>query len=186
MITRNYCATGQRWRRMGGLPKQWVNKKIETCSMYFLFHMLTPGSIACCSVIYCFTDDEDDGAWNCCHPQGLLVPSSNVNQPKANSTQEGVKNIVAQTGETQKRKPKNGQIYWWANSCPSITCHTESRKVCVSTQVQSELVDCPYCNCTGFSYHLFLGLQVELALLWWTHENIYTKTHLHLVCQSSS
>ncbi|CAK9273781.1 unnamed protein product [Sphagnum jensenii] len=42
---------------------------------------------------------------------GLLVPSSNVNQPKANSTQEGVKSIVAQTGETRKRKPKNGQIY---------------------------------------------------------------------------
>ncbi len=106
MITKNYCATRQRWRRMGGLPKQWVNKKIGTCSMYFLIHMLTPGSIACCSVIYCFTDDEDDGAWNCCHPQGLLVPSSNVNQPKANSTHEGVKSIVAQTGKTRKRKPK--------------------------------------------------------------------------------
>ncbi|CAM6049123.1 unnamed protein product [Sphagnum compactum] len=37
---------------------------------------------------------------------GLLVPSSNVNQPKANSTQEGVKSIVAPTGKTRKRKPK--------------------------------------------------------------------------------
>jgi cell division protein FtsL len=37
---------------------------------------------------------------------GLLVPSSNVNQPKANSTHEGVKSIVAQTGKTRKRKPK--------------------------------------------------------------------------------
>ncbi len=35
-----------------------------------------------------------------------LVPSSNVNQPKANSTQEGVKSIVAQTEKTRKRKPK--------------------------------------------------------------------------------
>jgi hypothetical protein len=102
--------------------------------MYFLIHMLTPDSIACCSVIYCFTDDEDDSGWNCCHPQGLLVPSSNVNQPKANSTQEGVKSIVAQTGKTLKRKPMNGQIYWGADSCPSITFHTKSRKACVSTQ----------------------------------------------------
>ncbi len=56
----------------------------------------------------------------------------------------------------------------------------------MSTQGQSELVGCPDCNCTRSSYHLFLGWQVELALLSWTHENITLKhtytsyvSHLH-------
>ncbi len=154
MITRNYCATRQRWRRMGELPKQWVNKKIETCSMYFLIHMLTPGSIACCSVIYCFTYDEDDGAWNCCHPQAFgIILKRQPTQSKLNS--RGCQEHSSTDWINWEEEAKDGQIYFQADSDPSITCHAESRKACVSTQGQSELVCCPYCNCTGSSYIYF-------------------------------
>ncbi|CAK9226974.1 unnamed protein product [Sphagnum troendelagicum] len=82
---------------------------------------------------------------------GLLIPSSNVNQPKANSTQEGVKSIVAQTGKTWKRKPKMDK--------------STDEQTAVEAALVTEKVEKPVCQHKASLSLLAVLIAIALALL---------------------